>query len=139
MYFTSKTFVKISSILSASEILFPWGFAFLSTSVFLLFSSVILPLKRHELYAKFVFIILLKPCKYQNPFPFRESSKTLLYNNSFHIAGEKGLNTKLYAVIVLLINLQVSTLKPSAKNHFQQLLFIITASKTQPCNKCHAL
>lgn len=34
----------------------------------------------------------------RNLFPFRESSQTLLYNNSFHIAGETGLNAKLCLV-----------------------------------------
>lgn len=55
--------------LSATELLFPQGFAFCSTSVFHLFSLVfILPLKRHKLYAQFIFLILLKPCKYQETY-----------------------------------------------------------------------
>jgi len=61
----------------------------------------------------------------RNLFPFKENSLTLQYN-SFHIAGEKGLNAKLDSVIVLLINLhdtKVSTLKLSAKNHFRELSY----------------
>lgn len=58
----------------------------------------------------------------RNLFPFRDNSQTQQYNNLFHIAGKKGLNAKLYSVIVLLINLhdiKVSTLKPSAKIIFK--------------------
>lgn len=62
----------------------------------------------------------------RNLFPFRENSQTLSQNNSFHIAGKKGLNAKLESVTVLLINLhdiKVSTFKPSAKNHFHELSY----------------
>lgn len=61
-----------------------------------------------------------------NLFPFKANSQTLQCNNSFHIAAEKGLNAKLDWVIALLVNLddkKVSTLKPSAKNHFLELSY----------------